>query len=201
MFRFINGVTIRVWVRSSPNFRSPSSSPFLIPPSTSRSIYATPGFLTKAFKTRRKMAQVVPRARPLSEVETDPSGVLTSGEKKPRLERSEEQPVASTSTTKQKPANGEKQSKKKASKKKRQKRLPPEPYSHEDVLWRDVHELLSAEVADGVIGEGKEWESPFQYGEEVEVEVSAISSTGTYLRTCFLLRASERDPAVLQVMG
>ena len=143
------------------------------------------------------MAEVVPQMRPLSEVDVDPGEVLTSVEKRPRLdvqvEHSEEQAIASTSTattmtTKQKPANGEKQSKKKASKKKKQKHLLPEPYSHDDVLWRDVHDLLGSEVADGIIEDGKEWESPFQYGEELEVEVSAISSTGTHLHICFLLR-------------
>jgi tRNA (uracil-5-)-methyltransferase len=46
------------------------------------------------------------------------------------------------------------------------------------VLWRDVRDLLGVGVADGIIKEGKEWESPFEYGEELEVEVSAISSTG-----------------------
>jgi len=191
MFRLINGATVRVPVRvcPTPKLRSPSSSPFLISPPTSRSIYVTPGHLTPAFEARQNMAEVVPQTRPLSEVDADPSEVLTSVEKKPRLdaqvERSEEQATASTSTatttTKQKPANGEKQSKKKASRKKKQKHLPPEPYSHDDVLWRDVRDLLGSEVADGIIEEGKEWESPFQYGEELEVEVSAISSTGTYL--------------------
>lgn len=139
---------------------------------------------------------MIPQMRPLSEVDVDPSEVLTAVEKKPRLdvrvERFGEQAVASTSTataaTKQKPANGEKQSKKKASRKKKQKHLPPELYSHDDVLWRDVRDLLGSEVADGIIEEGKEWESPFQYGEELEVEVSAISSTGTYLRIYFPLR-------------
>jgi len=141
------------------------------------------------------MAEVVPQTRPLSEVDVVPSEVLISVGKKPRLdiqvERSEEQAVVSTSTattTKQKPANREKQSKKKASKKKKQKRLPPEPYSQDDVLWRDVRDLLGSGVADGTIEEGKEWESPFQYGEEVEVEVLTISSTGTDLHIYFLLR-------------
>ena len=131
------------------------------------------------------MAEVVPQTRPLSEVEVDPSEILTSVGKKPRLdieaEHPEEQAVASTSMAKPKPANAEKQSKQKALKKKKKKHLPPEPYSHDDVLWRDVRDLLGAGVADGIIEDGKEWESPFQYGEELEVEVSTISSTGAFL--------------------
>ena len=90
------------------------------------------------------MAGVVPQTRPLSEVDVDSGEVLTSVEKKPWLgievEHPEERAVALTSTaattttTKPKQANGEKQSRKKASKKKKQKHLPPEPYSHDDVL-------------------------------------------------------------------
>lgn len=188
MFRLINGVTVAgVRVCPTPKLRSLPSSPFLVSPSASRSIYAIPGSLTRAFKTRQKMTEVIPQTRPLSQVEIDPGEILTSVEKKPRLDVETEQAVASTSTagaasrtTKQKQANGEKQSKKKASKKKK-KQLPPEPYSRDDVLWRDVRDLLGPEAADQIIEEGKEWESPFQYGEEVEVEVSAISSTGTPL--------------------
>jgi len=135
------------------------------------------------------MAEVVPQTRPLSEVEVDPTEILTSVEKKPRLdietERSEEQAIASTSTVKQKPANAGKQPRQKVSKKKKNKQLPPELYSHEDVLWRDVRDLLGVGVADGIIEEGKEWESPFQYGEEVEVEVLTISSTGTFFSRFF----------------
>ena len=131
------------------------------------------------------MTEVIPQTRPLSEVEVDPSEILTSVGKKPKLdieaEHSEEQAVASTSTAKPRPANAEKQSKQKALKKKKKKQLPPEPYSHDDVLWRDVRDLLGAGVADGIIEDGKEWESPFQYGEELEVEVSTISSTGAFL--------------------
>ena len=193
MFRLINGVTVRGRIPPTPKHRS--QSPSLISPPISRSIYVPPGFLTKPFKTHRKMAQVVPQTRPLSEVEPDRSGLLTSVEKKPRLEvgveRFEEQPVASTSTVaaEQKPVNGGKQSEKKGSKRKKRKHLLPEPYSQEDVLWRDVRDLLGADVVDGIIEEGREWESPFQFGEEVEVEVTAIASTGTHLHAYSLLYA------------
>lgn len=180
MFRFVNGITLRFGVRPTS---SPSRS--LISHSAPHLIHTTPGYLTGALKTRENMAKVVPQTRPLPEV--DPSQILTSAEKKQRLEvevgPSEEQAVASTSarpaTTKQKQANGETRSKKKASKKKKHKHLPPEPYSHDDVLWRDVRDLLGADVAGRIIKEGNEWESPFQSGEEIQVEVSVISSTGT----------------------
>lgn len=133
------------------------------------------------------MAEALPQTRPLSEVEVDPGETLASVGKKPRLDTEAERPEeqASTSTAKQTPANAVRQSKQRTSKKKKKKQLPPEPYSHEDVLWRDVRDLLGVGVADGIIKERKEWESPFQYGEELEVEVSTISSTGMFSASSF----------------
>ena len=192
MLRLFTGVSVTVRLSPTPKPRSSSSYPFFTSPSNSRSLYAPSGFLTRAFKASGSdMTEAVPQTRRLSEVEMDPSEGLASVGKKPRLdiemERSEEQAVVSTSTaatttTKQKPANGDKQPKKKrGSKRWKQRFLPPEPYSNDDVLWRDVRNLLGTEVADGIIEEGKEWESPFQNLEEVTVKVSAISSTGTAL--------------------
>ena len=135
------------------------------------------------------MAKVVPQTRPPPEVDRG----MTSAEKKPRLHLAvEEQATPSTSTkpksTKQKQASGETQSKKKkASKRRKNRHLPPEPYSHDDVLWRDVRDLLGAGVADAIIEEGNEWESPFQSKDELLVQVSAISSTGVSPHSVFLL--------------
>ena len=181
MLRLISGVTVCTRIRPTPRLRS-SPSPHLLSHPAFRSIYSTPGSITKAFKARRKMAEALPQTRPLSEVEVDPGETLASVGKKPRLDTEAERPEeqASTSTAKQTPANAVRQSKQRTSKKKKKKQLPPEPYSHEDVLWRDVRDLLGVGVADGIIKERKEWESPFQYGEELEVEVSTISSTGMF---------------------
>ena len=68
------------------------------------------------------------------------------------MERSEEQlfasiSMAATTMTRQEPVSGEKQLKKTAQEDKKQKHLPPEPYSHGDVVRRDVRDLLGAEVA------------------------------------------------------
>ena len=104
IFRLINGVNTRG--RVSPTLKHRSQSPFPI----SRSIYVPPEFPTKPFKARRKMAQVIPQTRPLSEVEPDRSDLVISVEKRPRLV------------------------KKQASKRKEQKHLLPEPHSYEDVL-------------------------------------------------------------------
>jgi len=62
----------------------------------------------------------------------------------------------------------------------KQKRKPlPEPCSPEDVLWHDVVALLGSQTVDHKIAQGTEWDSPFSFREEVEVEVSKLSSNGT----------------------
>lgn len=72
---------------------------------------------------------------------------------------------------------------KKASKsaKRKQKRVLPEPYSSEDVLWRDIIALLGEDTVGQALQHGTEWDSPFDFREEVEVEVSTLSSNGDAL--------------------
>lgn len=54
----------------------------------------------------------------------------------------------------------------------------PDPYTSEDVVHRDVIALLGQDVVDRLIEEGKDWTTPFQMREEVELTVSALSSNG-----------------------
>jgi hypothetical protein len=63
-------------------------------------------------------------------------------------------------------------------KKKNPKNVLPEPYSSEDVLWHDVVSLLGKVAVDEVLEAGTEWDSPFEFKQEVEVEVSRLSSSG-----------------------
>lgn len=62
--------------------------------------------------------------------------------------------------------------------KRKQKRVLPEPYSSEDVLWRDIVALLGDDAVEHALQHGTEWDSPFEFREEVEVEVSTLSSNG-----------------------
>jgi hypothetical protein len=66
-------------------------------------------------------------------------------------------------------------------KRKNPKNVLPEPYSSEDVLWRDVVSLLGKDVVDETLEAGTEWDSPFEFKQEVEVEVSCLSSSGMSL--------------------
>lgn len=68
----------------------------------------------------------------------------------------------------------------KKSKKKKQKHVLPEPYSPGDVLWRDIVALLGSDTIEHAQQHGTEWESPFGHLEEVEVEVSQLSSNGAH---------------------
>jgi tRNA (uracil-5-)-methyltransferase len=108
--------------------------------------------------------------------------------KKPRLEKHAEAPVTDqvqgqsmAGTT----LKGKKTTRKEARKaKKKGLHIPPEPYSTEDVLWRDVVAVLGQDVVDTAVNEGTEWDSPFEFREEVELIVHSLSSNGTRLQLC-----------------
>lgn len=98
--------------------------------------------------------------------------------KKPRLEMSYD---TIDSVGKKLAANTslKKSAKKEARKaKKKGQHVLPEPYSTDDVLWRDVISVLGQNIVDNIIEEGTEWNSPFEFREEVEVEVHSLSSNG-----------------------
>ncbi|CAE6532090.1 unnamed protein product [Rhizoctonia solani] len=63
-------------------------------------------------------------------------------------------------------------------KKSRVKRQNIEPCSHEDVLWHDVKAVLGSEAVEAAIAQNKDWESPLQFGTELELTVSGLTSTG-----------------------
>ncbi|KAI5997783.1 tRNA methyltransferase [Pisolithus orientalis] len=101
-------------------------------------------------------------------------------EKRPRVDVSEANltPASTRATS----SIGQGQKKQHARKeKKRKKHAIPEPCSTEDVLWHDVVSLLGSETVDQKIAQGVEWESPFDFREELEVTVSALSSNGDAL--------------------
>ena len=135
--------------------------------------------------TQRIMETLQPRSRSVS-----PAG---QPHKKPRLDLDQKtgvvaaemmvldvpadmMTVESGSTSQSKKPQGKKRGGKRD--KRKIKHKLPEPYSPEDVVHRDVISLLGQDVVDRLIEEGKDWTSPFQIREEVELTVSAISSHG-----------------------
>ncbi|CAE6430403.1 unnamed protein product [Rhizoctonia solani] len=66
----------------------------------------------------------------------------------------------------------------KKTKKAHVKRQNIEPYSHEDVLWHDVKAILGSEAVETATAQDKDWGSPLQFGTELELTVSGLTSTG-----------------------
>ncbi|KAG8894505.1 tRNA(m5U54)methyltransferase, partial [Tulasnella sp. 408] len=90
-------------------------------------------------------------------------------------------PVAGPSSAPGPAKGASNQAQKGKGKKKRKIRRPPppEPGSSEDVILRDVIELLGGEEAiKNLEAEGKDWESPLEKGRILEVVVDELSSNG-----------------------
>lgn len=122
------------------------------------------------------------RPRPDGE---DESLLLTPAEKKPRLEISESTATIDVDVDFSEPpkVSGNDKAPKKVSRKqkrKKQKHALPEPYSGEDVLWRDVISVLGQDYVDEAIKNESEWDSPFEFREEVDLEVSSLGSSGEF---------------------
>lgn len=64
---------------------------------------------------------------------------------------------------------------------KKKDRRFPDKYSSEDVLWQDIVSLLGQNVVDETIQDGTEFDPPYQSGDDLTVEIVALSSTGEAL--------------------
>lgn len=100
--------------------------------------------------------------------------------KKPRLETPLDTAAPSHITEKSIASTAPKKSARKEIRKAKRKGLHvlPEPFSTEDVLWRDVTSVLGQAIVDRAVDDGTEWESPFAFKEEVELTVHSLSSNG-----------------------
>ncbi len=110
-------------------------------------------------------------------------------EKRPRLDAPESEtaiskpPQAVTSTaSREHPQQGATKTTNKQpprmTKRQKKKRLNIEPCSHDDVYWREVIGLIGQETVDSIAEAGQELESPFEFREEVDLEISQLSSNG-----------------------
>lgn len=139
------------------------------------SFYSAPAFL--GLKHKNHMSDPLRAGQTRSQPD---SGSPPPIGKKPRLETpSKVVDAGSTKQTLVTTTSPQKVAKKEARKaKKKGLQVPPEPYSTDDVLWRDVISVLGQDVIDKAIEEGTEWDSPFEFREEVELEVRSLSSNG-----------------------
>jgi hypothetical protein len=54
----------------------------------------------------------------------------------------------------------------------------PEPFSVADVLWRDIIAVVGQDVLDKASEDETDFDSPFEYHQEVELEVASLCSSG-----------------------
>jgi hypothetical protein len=125
-------------------------------------------------RLRKKMAN----SPQIGRTRSQPDSELISSqpiEKKPRLDNMVD---TSPSMAAHKPSKGKKYSAKQ--KKRKQEHTLPEPYSSQDVLWRDIESVLGKEAVGKAIEDGIEWDSPFEFRQEVEIKVASLSCSGAY---------------------
>jgi hypothetical protein len=88
-------------------------------------------------------------------------------------------PLPSTSTHKRTIAPQQQQHNHAKRKKRPKREFAPESGSSEDVLWRDVVELLGGlDVVSAAEEEGWDWQEPLERGRVVQLDVVRLSSTG-----------------------
>lgn len=66
----------------------------------------------------------------------------------------------------------------KGARKRRRKLENIEPYSHDDVYWHEICDLLGKDAVQSAVEQETDLDSPFELKEEVELEVQKISSNG-----------------------
>ncbi|GLB35552.1 putative methyltransferase [Lyophyllum shimeji] len=73
---------------------------------------------------------------------------------------------------------GSKKECKRAKQRREKKTGLPEPCSSEDVLWRDIIAVLGKDVVSKALEDGTEFDSPFEFHQEVELEIAGLCSSG-----------------------
>ncbi|KAJ7078227.1 tRNA methyltransferase [Mycena crocata] len=145
---------------------------------TLHKISSNPPFLGLNLLQRKRMAETATgETRGASPPADAPAA------KKPRLEASMGDPVTSKVNV-ARPAAAKKPSKQSKSQKKRQQyNALPERCSADDVLWREIKDVLGEEYVNAALEEGTDRQSPFEYHQELEMQVVALCSSGSALVT------------------
>ncbi|KAF7362604.1 S-adenosyl-L-methionine-dependent methyltransferase [Mycena venus] len=81
------------------------------------------------------------------------------------------------------PASDKARSLSKSQKRRAQYNSLPEPCSADDVLWREINDVLGEDYVNNALAEGTDRQSPFVYHQELELQVVALCSTGSALAT------------------
>ena len=114
------------------------------------------------------------QVRPPPDTEGEP---LYPG-KRPRVVKEKSASGSSQKTTKF--------AKKNAKRLKKQREHQPDLCSPQDVQWKDIVNLLGEDVVNDAVKENREFQSPFEFLEVVELEVKAMCSNGaSYCKSHF----------------
>lgn len=188
---------LKAWHNSSPKLYSRQ-----LPRIQSSSIYTQSAFLGHKYARIRQNTRTMPteltRPQPDSpdsspkHIDKKPrlgSATPQNGHSPPHLARPATPTFMNRSTIVQQPGSHPKfvyppkkekvkeKTSKKASKRKQRDQLP-EPCSSDDIIARDVAALLGQETVQSILADGTERSSPFEYGQELELVVSELSSNG-----------------------
>ncbi|KAJ7099227.1 S-adenosyl-L-methionine-dependent methyltransferase [Mycena belliarum] len=71
----------------------------------------------------------------------------------------------------------------KSQKRRQQYNALPEACSPDDVLWREINDVLGEDYVNAALADGTDRQSPFEYHQELEMQVVALCSTGSALAT------------------
>uniref|UniRef100_A0A8H8CR86 TRAM domain-containing protein n=1 Tax=Psilocybe cubensis TaxID=181762 RepID=A0A8H8CR86_PSICU len=140
------------------------------------------------------MSTTIPHSRPLSDSEAEGPAL-----KKQRLDIEIETEAVEPTTKKPEEIviSLESVQRNRAPKRKKKRKEPPLPEacSPADVLYQEIRSLLGGDVVDSITEAGGAFQSPYEYGEEVEVKVETISSGGTGIA----LAPAEKGPWAIVV--
>lgn len=116
------------------------------------------------------MATVHPRSRSTTPAQPPEKKVKLDAVHDEDAPADRQQPPAPSSSSKKQP---------KHKKNKKIARRAPEPFSHDDILSREVIALLGKDYADEAKAADLDWNSPFELSQHLELTVSVLSpSTG-----------------------
>lgn len=102
------------------------------------------------------------------------------GDVRPRPEASNDELIAKKPRIEKvdAPKAGKKKEGRTFRKNQKAKKALPEPCSADDVMWKDVVALLGKDTIDAAMEGGSEFDSPFEFLEEVELDIVSLCPNG-----------------------
>ncbi|KAJ6592841.1 S-adenosyl-L-methionine-dependent methyltransferase [Mycena capillaripes] len=141
-------------------------------PATCRSVYSPPKYTPPPFVGLSYLKNRMSESPSTGEVRAPSPLAAAPAAKRPRLEGRKQFPSSSSAPRLSK-----------TQKRKAQYNSLPEACSSDDVLWREINDVLGEDYVNTALEEGTDRQSPFEYHQELEMQVVAFCSTGSALAT------------------